>query len=125
MARQEIAELFFVALLLLLVDKQMRRTPRYFLFGLFGFSLIVSHYATTYIFLFCFVVAWLSAFGGGSFDVRALTQSVAHTLGADGSVPPFRRPRRLRSTTGLSAVFVVGFTGRSCFVPVCEQLRTV
>ena len=110
MAREEIAELFLVALLLLLVEKQMRRTPRLFLFGLFGFSLIVSHYAMTYIFLFCFILAWLMLLVVGSFDVRALTQRVARTLGADGSVPPFRRSRRLRSNTGLSAGFVVGFT---------------
>jgi uncharacterized membrane protein len=109
MARQEIAEFFVVALLLLLVDKQMRRMPRFFLFGLFGFSLIVSHYALTYIFLFCFILAWLMLLVVGSFDVRALTERIARKGDADRSVPPFRRPRRLRNT-GISAVFVVGFT---------------
>lgn len=109
MARQEIAEFFVVALLLLLVDKQMHRMPRFSLFGLFGFSLIVSHYALTYIFLFCFILAWLMLLVVGSFDVRALTQRVARKGDADRSVPPFRRPRRLRYT-GISAVFVVGFT---------------
>jgi uncharacterized membrane protein len=107
MARQEIAELFVVALLLLLVDKQMRRMPRFFLFGLFGFSLIVSHYALTYIFLFCFILAWLMLLVVGSFDVRALTQRVARARDADRSVPRFRRPRRLRSNTRIRAVFVV------------------
>jgi uncharacterized membrane protein len=107
MARQEIAELFVVALLLLLVDKQMRRMPRFFLFGLFGFSLIVSHYALTYIFLFCFILAWLMLLVVGGFDVRALTQRVARARDADRSVPRFRRPRRLRSKTRISAVFVV------------------
>ncbi len=108
MARQEIAELFVVALLLLLVDKQMRRMPRFFLFGLFGFSLIVSHYAVTYIFLFCFILAWLMLLVVGSFDVRALTQRVARARDPDRAVLPFRRPRRMRSN--ISAVFVVGFT---------------
>ena len=108
MARQEIAELFVVALLLLLVDKQMRRMPRFFLFGLFGFSLIVSHYAVTYIFLFCFILAWLMLLVVGSFDVRALTQRVARARDPDRAVPPFLRPRRIRSN--ISAVFVVGFT---------------
>ena len=110
MARQEVAELFLVALLLLLVEKQMSRMPRFFLFGLFGFSLIVSHYALTYIFLFCFILAWLMLLVVGSFDVRALTQRVARKGDADRSVPRFRRPRRLRTTTGISAVSVVGFT---------------
>jgi uncharacterized membrane protein len=110
MARQEIAEFFVVALLLLLVDKQMRRTPRFFLFGLFGFSLIVSHYAVTFIFLFCFILAWLMLLVVGSFDVRALTQRVVRARAPDRAVPPFRRPRRLRSTTGMNAFFVAGFT---------------
>jgi uncharacterized membrane protein len=108
MARQEIAEFFFVALLLLLVDKQMRRMPRFSLFGVFGFSLIVSHYALTYVFLFCFILAWLMLLIAGSFDVRALTQRISRKGDADRWVPPFRRPRRLRN--GISAVFVVGFT---------------
>lgn len=108
MARQEIAELFFVALLLLLVDKQMRRTPRFFLFGLFGFSLIVSHYALTYIFLFCFILAWLMLLVVGSFDVRALTQRVARARDADRSVRWYHWPR-VRSKTSM-AVFVVSLS---------------
>jgi uncharacterized membrane protein len=108
MARQEIAEFFVIALLLLLIDKEMRRVPRYFLFGLFGFSLIVSHYAVTYIFLFCFVLAWLMLLVVGSFDVRAVTQRVARARDPDRAVLPFRRQHRLRSN--ISAVFVVGFT---------------
>ena len=110
MAREEIAELFLVALLLLLVDKEMRRVPQFLLFGLFGFSLIVSHYALTYMFLFCFILAWVMLLVVGSFDVRALTQRVARARDRDRAVPPFRRPRRLRSDTGMSAFFVAGFT---------------
>jgi len=41
LARQELAELFLVMLLLLIVDRRMDRTPRVALFGLFGLSLIV------------------------------------------------------------------------------------
>jgi uncharacterized membrane protein len=108
MARQEIAEFFVVALLMLLVDKQMHRMPRFFLFGLFGFSLIVSHYATTFIFLFCFILAWLMLLVVGSFDIRALMQRVTRARDPDRAVPPFRRPSRLRSN--ISAIFVVGFT---------------
>jgi uncharacterized membrane protein len=108
MARQEIAEFFVVALLLLLVDKEMRRMPRFFLSGLFGFSLIVSHYAVTFIFLFCFILAWLMLLVVGSFDLRALAQRAARARDPDRAVAPFRRPRRLRSN--ITAVFVVGFT---------------
>lgn len=111
MARQEIAELFVVALLLLLVDKEMRRASRYFLFGLFGFSLIVSHYALTYIFMFCFILAWLVLVVVERVDVRALTQRLTRKRDPDRAAPRFLRLRRLRSAnTCMSAVFVFGLT---------------
>jgi uncharacterized membrane protein len=48
--RQEIAYLFFVLFFLLLFsEKKSYRTPLLFIFG---FSIIVSHYSTSYIFLF-------------------------------------------------------------------------
>ena len=111
MARQEIAELFIVALLLLLVDKEMHRASRYFLFGLFGFSLIVSHYALTYIFLFCFILAWLVLVMMERVDVRALTHRLTRTREPDRAAPRFLRLRRLRNAnTCMSAVFVLGLT---------------
>ena len=111
MARQEIAELFVVALLLLLVDKEMRRAPRYLLFGLFGFSLIVSHYALTYIFMFCFILGWLALVMMERVDVRALTQRLTRNREPGSSKPRFLRPRRLRSSnTCMSATFVIGLT---------------
>lgn len=109
MARQEIAELFLVVLLLLLVDRRMNRVPRLALFSLFGFSLIVSHYAVTYVFLFCFVVAWLLFAGAQRFDVRALLQRAAGR-DAHHASPLFRlRPAR-GVKSALSAVFVASFT---------------
>lgn len=59
LARQEIAELFFVLLILLMINKNMAKTKRSFLFIVFGVSLAVSHYGLSYIYMFCLITAWL------------------------------------------------------------------
>ena len=59
LARQEIAELFLVLLILLMIDKNMNKTKRAFLFIVFGISLAVSHYGLSYIYMFCLISAWL------------------------------------------------------------------
>lgn len=51
LARQEIAELFVVLLLLILISTEIARPQKTALFVLFSFSLIVSHYATYYFFI--------------------------------------------------------------------------
>jgi uncharacterized membrane protein len=65
LARQEIAELFLVLLLLLVVDKY--RSPEekrrvYTLFAVFAGSLIMSHYALALIYLAYVSMAWLLLF---------------------------------------------------------------
>lgn len=52
--RQEIAELFLVLLVLLLVSNDMNKIKRGILAVLFGFSIVVSHYGIAYIMLFGF-----------------------------------------------------------------------
>ena len=59
LARQQIAELFLVLLILLMVDKNMNKIKRSFLFIVFGISLAVSHYGLSYIYMFCLISAWL------------------------------------------------------------------
>jgi uncharacterized membrane protein len=59
LARQEIAELFFVLLLLLTVSINMDKMKRSFLFIIFGVSLIVSHYGLSYIYIFYVVLTAL------------------------------------------------------------------
>lgn len=54
--RQEIAELFIVLIMLLLVIKNISMTKKSLLFMIFMSSLIVSHYGTTYIFLFYLIL---------------------------------------------------------------------
>ena len=59
LARQQIAELFFVLLILLMINKDMKKIKRTSLFVIFGFSLAVSHYGLSYIYMFCLILAWL------------------------------------------------------------------
>lgn len=61
-ARQEIAELFLVLLILLMVTKSMSNEKRSLLNLIFGFSLIVSHYASSYIYLVSLISSWLLLF---------------------------------------------------------------
>ena len=44
LVRQQVAELFFVLVILLLVDRRLTMIPRAFLVLIFGFGIVVSHY---------------------------------------------------------------------------------
>jgi uncharacterized membrane protein len=59
LGRQEVAELFFVLFILLLVSKEMKKPIQTALFIVFGLSLVVSHYALTYILILFLFVMWL------------------------------------------------------------------
>jgi uncharacterized membrane protein len=59
LAREEVAELFFVLLILLLVSKEMNQRIRSALFIVFGLSMVVSHYGVTYIAIGFLFVMWL------------------------------------------------------------------
>jgi uncharacterized membrane protein len=59
LARQEMAELFLVLLILLMISGDMNKLKRAILLIVFGFSLVVSHYALSYIYLFSLISAWL------------------------------------------------------------------
>jgi uncharacterized membrane protein len=57
LARQMIAGLFLALLIFLILDRRMPLGKRRLLFLVFGAGLIVSHYAVSYIFMFCIVFA--------------------------------------------------------------------
>jgi uncharacterized membrane protein len=103
MARQEIAELFVVLLMLLIVDREMNRKLRFSLFGLFGFSLIVSHYALTYVFFFCFILALLVVSLTNYVDLGAVAQRLRRRNKAQPA-RPFRRKHRPVGNVGVNAV---------------------
>jgi uncharacterized membrane protein len=65
LARQEIAELFLVLLLILTVDKYrsaVEKRRAYALFAVFASSLVVSHYALALIYLAYVTIAWILLF---------------------------------------------------------------
>lgn len=55
LARQMIAQLFFVLLLVLMLNKEISRVKKYGLYVIFAFSLIVSHYGLSYIYMFILI----------------------------------------------------------------------
>jgi uncharacterized membrane protein len=93
LARQEIAELFLVLLLILLVDKGVGsatgKARLYALYAVFAASVVVSHYALALIFTAYLVVAWLVLFLVDNPAMRRLHR-------ADGpSAKPSSRPKRM------------------------------
>jgi len=58
LARQQIAELFFALLILLLIDRKLALNQRATLAIIFAMSLIMSHYALGYICLVFLLVGW-------------------------------------------------------------------
>jgi uncharacterized membrane protein len=82
LARQEVAELFFVLLILLLVSKEMNERTQSALFLVFGLSLVVSHYGLFFIGVFFLFVLWL-------------VLTVARVGGSNLSLPYFRTKIRI------------------------------
>jgi len=61
LSRQLVAELFFVLLFMVLLNKQIKMQAKYFTFMIFSFGLIFSHYALSEIFLIMIFTAWAAS----------------------------------------------------------------
>lgn len=59
LARQQIAELFLVLLIMLIVSNDLDKMKKSMLSIIFGSSLIVSHYGLSYVYLVSMICAWL------------------------------------------------------------------
>ncbi len=59
LGRQMIAELFFVLLLFLFLDEKIDKRPKAILFIIFTLGLTVSHYSTSYVYLYILTFAWI------------------------------------------------------------------
>ncbi|UTB33112.1 MAG: DUF2206 domain-containing protein [Methanobacterium sp. ERen5] len=70
LARQEIAEFFLVLLILLMVNTKMNNTKRSFLFILFGVSLVISHYALSYIYSISLIVVYMLVLLSDRYDIH-------------------------------------------------------
>jgi uncharacterized membrane protein len=101
LARQEIAEVFFVLLLILIVDKYQSAPEKkraYALYAIFAISLVVSHYALAVIFLAYAVIAWLLLFLVENPALRRLQRSDQSKLNGDS-----------RAVRMITAAFVLSF----------------
>ena len=58
LARQQISELFLILIILLIIDKNMIKMKRSMLYIIFSFSIIVSHYGISYIFMVLLIFVW-------------------------------------------------------------------
>ncbi|MGV9141460.1 MAG: DUF2206 domain-containing protein, partial [Promethearchaeota archaeon] len=72
LARQQIAELFLILLVLLLIEDNIRKFYRAILFIVFSFSLIVSHYGTSYLFMFILIASILTKFLSNQQQIQKL-----------------------------------------------------
>lgn len=59
LARQEIAELFYVLLIMLIIDENIKNIKRSLLLIIFAFSLVVSHYGISYIYMISIILIFL------------------------------------------------------------------
>jgi uncharacterized membrane protein len=92
LARQQIAELFLVLLILAMIDKDMNKTARSFLFIVFGISLVVSHYGLSYIYMFCLISAWLILFFMDSPLMQKLDENFYSKFGRNKREKPVGNP---------------------------------
>ena len=94
-ARQQIAELYLILIILLMVNKTINLRARRILILLFGSALVVSHYGVSYIFMFLLITSLFILFLSGRLfvHVRAresgdnVLQNTTHAR-AMKSVPP-------------------------------------
>jgi uncharacterized membrane protein len=112
LAREEVAELFIVLLLLLVVDRAMSRAQRSAFFVVFGFGLITSHYGLSYIFMFIMAAALVVMFFLSAQPMTKLRRASAALFTRSGgtSVPENSVSRQLDTrlvTPSLLVLFVV------------------
>jgi uncharacterized membrane protein len=59
LGRQEIAEVFFMLLILLFLSQNIREPKKSILIIIFGASMVISHYSTAIIFIAVSIIAWM------------------------------------------------------------------
>jgi len=111
LARQEVAELFFVLLILLLVSTEMNRRIQSALFLVFGLSLVVSHYGLFYIVLFFLFFMWLvstvARVGGSNLSLPYLRTTIGIHMDKQITTPqPRSPPRSVVTIVSLSVLFI-------------------
>jgi len=85
LARQEIAELFLVLVMLIMLDQNISKVTRSILLISFTFSLSVSHYGLSYIFMASIIIVWVLQYFSSKYNTKKVipafsTQFVALCL---------------------------------------------
>jgi len=106
LAKQEIAELFLVLILLLVVDSRIQKTKRSILLITFSLGLIVSHYATTYIFMVC-LVAVLIILSAAKLINKRQKRSPFSELRIAAKIPKLNLPRASTDTAFTVALIIL------------------
>lgn len=108
LARQQIAELFLVLLILLMINKNMDKTKRSFLLIVFSISMAVSHYGLSYIFMFCLISVLLMLVAGESQMVQRLMSGFYSKFGSK-TKSTAGNPVHLKVDRTISSIFVLVF----------------
>ena len=113
LARQEIAELFLVLLIMIMAARNIPRITNFALFVVFGASLIVSHYGTSYIYLLSLTAVWLymtlSPFvTSRKGTIAKLMQEM--TKGVMSDTNPLNQRENEKTLTFAHVLFFAGFT---------------
>ena len=107
LARQQIAELFFVLLILLMVDKSMAWKKGVVLCITFAALLAISHYGLSYVFMLFFLVApWMLLVLLRNSTLSPLFQNIRNTLRIDKRIDAqSSTPFKYRILTGTFITF--------------------
>jgi len=106
LARQEVAELFFVLLILLLVSSEMKQTIRSALFIIFGISLVVSHYGLAYIAISFLFVMWLVFAVAPKLMLPNLRTKIGIHKDKQIVAPSLESPPNLLTIVSISVLFI-------------------
>lgn len=79
LARQQIAELFFVLLILLMINKNMDKTSKSFLLVVFGASISVSHYGLAYVYIIFVLLTLLILCFDGKYSMQKIFGGMANS----------------------------------------------
>ena len=104
LARQQIAELFVVLLILVIICRDMTKIKRSFLIIVFGMSLVVSHYGTSYLYMLCLISVWLIVVLGENLEMQKLMSNFYSKFSGKseniaGDPVPIKVDRTISSTT--------------------------
>lgn len=73
LARQQIAEFYFILLILLMIKNNITSINKSYLLIIFGFSLAVSHYGLSYVYMICIILIWIMMYLGNTSVIRRLS----------------------------------------------------